>query len=417
MAARGTPTRRGSTDAPGPADLDSRPHPRAPTDHPHSDQDALELRLIRSVPAFSGLAPAVLAELARKLTEQAFPAGAVVLHEGEPADRLFVVVEGEVEISIAGPAGRAPLCRLSDGECFGEIGLLAPRRERTARVTATRPLLVSSLGRLALHDVLEAHPEARAVLDAAADEALTRTLVKRSAPFGRLDAERVHSLTSRLRPLDLPAGATLFRQGEPGDACYLLREGALEVVREEAGAERRVAELEPGDILGEAALLTRAPRDATLRALRDSRLLALQRADLLAILGGDAELSTEAIARVRLHERPLRGQGIRLHPRPTSDAGTIWVLEDPARFGTYKQLSPLGFFVWQRLDGRHNVEEIVAAWPERDGRVDGAEVARLMGELVAEGFVEAKQLREDVDPSTARPSFWRRLRRLLGAGS
>ena len=62
-------------------------------------------------------------------------------------------------------------------------------------------------------------------------------------------------------------------QGEPGDAFYAIGSGQLEVLQD--GSRVRVAG--PGDHVGEIALLTDAPRNATVRALTPTRVFRLER--------------------------------------------------------------------------------------------------------------------------------------------
>ncbi|MGN6472162.1 MAG: cyclic nucleotide-binding domain-containing protein [Mycobacteriales bacterium] len=69
---------------------------------------------------------------------QSVDAGTVLVRQGEPADDLFVVVDGGFDVtSSGGRAGRPTFVRsLGPGDVFGEIGLLEAR-PRTATVTAT----------------------------------------------------------------------------------------------------------------------------------------------------------------------------------------------------------------------------------------------------------------------------------------
>jgi putative peptide zinc metalloprotease protein len=373
-----------------------------------------QIRLLRSVPAFATLAQPVMQQLLSGLGEEAYPAGAIVIDEDQAADRLFLIAEGEVEVSQASGSGHVPLSRLSDGELFGEVGLLSAQRRRSARVTVTRPLLVSTLSHGHLNRLMEAHPEVRAALAAAAEQALAASLIKRASPFERLGIEALRWLRSRLETQEFPAGAIVFRQGEPGDVCYLVRAGEVEVVREEGGRERSVAVLGKGEIVGEAALLTGARRDATLRA-RPATLLALRRADLMAALKREEWVGPRLVELMRQHERPIRRPEIVAHPRVTADGDTFWLLEDPSRLGTYWRLSFRGFYAWNRLDGRHTAEEIAAEHRSDHGPVDAQEFASVMAELVSGGFAVAKEIRQDVATALTDRSLLARLRRFFVA--
>lgn len=83
-----------------------------------------------------------------------------------------------------------------------------------------------------------------------------------------LPPEDIAPLVSAARVVRLQSGQELFREGDAGSSLYLLDSGELEVIR--GGA--RVAILTPGETVGEMAVVTGAPRTATIRALEDSRL-------------------------------------------------------------------------------------------------------------------------------------------------
>lgn len=75
-------------------------------------------------------------------------------------------------------------------------------------------------------------------------------------------------------------GSVVVEEGADGDCCYVVVEGSVEVRRD----RRVVAELGPGDIIGEIALLRAVPRTATATTLVDSRLLRIDRDDFLGAL-------------------------------------------------------------------------------------------------------------------------------------
>ncbi len=97
-----------------------------------------------------------------------------------------------------------------------------------------------------------------------------------SALFADLDEQTLQILSNHVRPLHLPAGATLLEQGDPGDSVFVVATGRLRAfVTEPSGTEVAVGEIGAGEVVGEMALLSSAPRSATIRAIRDSSLLEL----------------------------------------------------------------------------------------------------------------------------------------------
>ena len=89
------------------------------------------------VPLFSGLYAKHLDRLAKDFSERRFPAGAVVVREGDDHSMgFFVVAEGEATVSIDG----REVATLGPGTEFGAIALISDR-VRTATVTANTDLV------------------------------------------------------------------------------------------------------------------------------------------------------------------------------------------------------------------------------------------------------------------------------------
>jgi serine/threonine-protein kinase len=71
----------------------------------------------------------------------------------------------------------------------------------------------------------------------------------------------------------LAAGSTIVREGEPGDAAYVVLEGQCVAFRDEEGEEIELRRMGPGDVFGEMAVFSSKPRSASVRAATDVRLL------------------------------------------------------------------------------------------------------------------------------------------------
>jgi NTE family protein len=108
---------------------------------------------------------------------------------------------------------------------------------------------------------------------------LTEDLLEFEAPlWAGLDSVARLEIQAELHQVVLPGGAILFQEGDPADALYMLVSGALGVsIQGSHGEQKRVARIFPPETIGEMALISNAPRSATVTALRDSVLLKLTR--------------------------------------------------------------------------------------------------------------------------------------------
>jgi CRP-like cAMP-binding protein len=369
------------------------------------------LELLAGVPAFSHLPDPVLEDLASRLTEERFRSAGRVVVEGDTDDRLYLIVEGRAEASTIGPSGIVPLATLGPGELLGELSLLEAGSSRQATVTAVEPLILLSLRATDFRLALDAHPEGRSAFEKLADDLLVTKLLKQASPFSTLDGEQLRRLAARLERLEVPTGETIIRQGEAGEECYVLRSGRVEVLTSGAqGDERMLATLDPGSLFGEAALLTDEPRNATVRATEPCTLLALRRTDLLEVLGADRQTRERMLELVRMRDRPRRVRGIEVHHRTTITGETITTLKD-ARRDTNHRLSPAGWFVWQRLDGEHTLQDLTSEYMATyEASASHAVVEAVVG-LVAAGFVEGVKPSPEV--MAEEPTLWQRVRAVI----
>lgn len=88
-------------------------------------------------------------------------------------------------------------------------------------------------------------------------------------------------MSEHIHARELAAGEVIFREGDPGDDAYILERGRIEISIGDDGARRVIAELGPGEIFGEMALIANAPRSATAATLEPCTLLVLRRNRLL----------------------------------------------------------------------------------------------------------------------------------------
>ena len=99
------------------------------------------------------------------------------------------------------------------------------------------------------------------------------------------------SLLANAKPVKLAAHEILFSDGDPGDGCYRVNEGLLKVsIASPTGAERILAILGPGSIVGDMAMIDRRPRSASVSALRDCKLSFVSRAAFETLVAKQPEI-------------------------------------------------------------------------------------------------------------------------------
>lgn len=115
---------------------------------------------LSTVPIFSNLQPNELGQLAGKLRRHGYQRGEVIFHQDDPADRMHIILEGTVRISISSEDGREKdLALLQQGDNFGEMALL-DGSNRSATATAVEPAQTLALYRQDFMDFLKEHPDA-----------------------------------------------------------------------------------------------------------------------------------------------------------------------------------------------------------------------------------------------------------------
>jgi len=114
-------------------------------------------------------------------------------------------------------------------------------------------------------------------------------LLEKVELFEGLPDDDLKRIAAIVRGTSVAAGEVLFEEGEPGDAFYIVFDGAMEITKARPdGSQDRLAVRRRGEAFGEMALLNDAPRSATARAVEDTRLIAVDREDFQLLLGGDS---------------------------------------------------------------------------------------------------------------------------------
>ena len=225
-----------------------------------------------------GLRAVDFAPMVEELSELDLTAGEELLGRDDASDRLFVVLKGRLEVSVETEHGHQILATVEPGGVFGEIGMLAGG-SRSAAVRALTDARVATLTAAGLEQLVAAHPVQGEALAQRATERLRRTQVIEhvSTSFGVIDPEALAEVEQLVDWVTVPAGARLFREGDPGDAAYVVAAGRLRAFRQVGGVEVEIGEVGRGELVGEMSLVDGEPRTASVYAVRDTQLIRFSR--------------------------------------------------------------------------------------------------------------------------------------------
>ncbi|MBX7252917.1 MAG: cyclic nucleotide-binding domain-containing protein [Candidatus Promineofilum sp.] len=230
-----------------------------------------------------------LAEVQRHVAPTAFAPGSVVVRQGEPGEHFYIITGGRAEVCVEQPDGRTlPVDSLRAGQYFGEMALLGRRpRRATVRAAADTPLEVVALDGATFSQLVESSADLRDELQRIVQLRETQSRVEALADAGRDDAGRdeLRRLAAGAPTRTFAPGETIIRQGDLGEAFYLILDGEVDVFVRRGADDALIDHHGPGAYFGELALLGDRRRTATVRVAgtQPARLLELD-ADAFASL-------------------------------------------------------------------------------------------------------------------------------------
>ena len=125
----------------------------------------------------------------------------------------------------------------------------------------------------------------------------TIALLRRAQVFSTLSDDELAHVARVTMARRFDAGATVFKEGDEGSTCYIVRAGRTRAIREHPdGRSITLAHFGPGDIFGEMAMLDGERRSATVEATEDTEAIAILSADMHRLLREHADISIKLIA-------------------------------------------------------------------------------------------------------------------------
>lgn len=230
--------------------------------------------------------------------------GAKILGEGEESQDIFLIDTGEIEISRGTPFGPYRFARLKAGDVFGETSFI-DANPRSGDAIVVENAVIFLVNAFALYRAMEDNQRFALAIYWALWKSVSRKLrltnevlahffsgARKRAPHQEkqpssgefrvsIDKKRDLFREQPLSPMEINFLTTLskeqryrkdeylFREGEEGDALYIVLEGQIRISKDTAAGEEALAILDRGDYFGEMAMIDRQPRSADAKAHSD----------------------------------------------------------------------------------------------------------------------------------------------------
>ncbi len=182
--------------------------------------------------------------------------------------------------------------------------------------------------------------------------------LRKSPLFQGLSDEELGQLMDMAEPVILRAGDILIKQGDLGDSAYVVIKGEFEIQKQTGQSLIKIDVRNPGDVVGEMALLSRGPRNATVISRTDSETLRIPQEAFENLLMNSSTAAMAVLhwvmARLTQNESLLHQQE-KMAALGTMSAGLAHELNNPAA-AAQRSASELNktLLKWQSLT--HEIE-------------------------------------------------------------
>jgi CRP-like cAMP-binding protein/thioredoxin reductase/Pyruvate/2-oxoacid:ferredoxin oxidoreductase delta subunit len=197
--------------------------------------------------------------------------GETIFCQNDFGNEFMIVAAGRVGLTCVreGKSDEVPVAELTTGNFFGEMSLISGRR-RNATARAIGPTRLIVIPRKAILRLMANAPRVKSLIDEAF---LLRALS--GYLFPNVPESLLEQLAALATVTELPKGTVVFREGDAADSIHLIRSGMVKISRQLGAKEVVLSYLVAGNVFGEAALLPRAIRTATVTAIFPSQLITI----------------------------------------------------------------------------------------------------------------------------------------------
>ena len=237
----------------------------------------------------SELTPENFRELIQHITIETMPAGRKLFNRGDQDNKTIYLLGGEIELMDA--QGNLSSLSSKSQQCRFPLDHNRPRQKSATCKTDIHFFRIDNdlLDVLLTWDqnkgyVVNEIDESNELDDAETD---WMTKILHNAIFHKIPPANIQAIFQRIEAIPVQKGETIVSQNEPGDYYYMIKTGSCSVYRnapDTGNKDVKIADLKSGQGFGEDALVSEAPRNATVIMETDGVLMRLSKKDFLELL-------------------------------------------------------------------------------------------------------------------------------------
>lgn len=223
---------------------------------------AERLAQLPSMPLFAEVPQSILSRMVRESDLVDLEPGQNLINRGTPADALFTLVEGSVQLIRSSDEDAVVL---SEGDVVG-ISCLLDRVDYEGDVIARTKVRALRISKLLLDRLVAEHPALEDILLEVLGRRLVGTLVRTSAMFSSFESGVRAEVASMFEVRRAGRGTLILEAGKRADGLYIPMIGQLVAV---SPTGEELGRLKLGRALGQHSMLTRTPSPMTAKATSD----------------------------------------------------------------------------------------------------------------------------------------------------
>jgi CRP-like cAMP-binding protein/Fe-S-cluster-containing hydrogenase component 2 len=271
--------------------------------------DSLSKHLV-DLPLFEGVQPLHLRRMLLSSTLRQLTIDEILCREGEYHERLYVVLEGQLEQSMVDSTrgGRARILLMGPGSFHGELAVLG-NQEEPYTLTAMRPSIVLELAKATIHRLKKESRPFQETMDELYRRRALWTYARQSPLLSALPEETVEELLRQSNLRLLHPGEILYREGDPAGDLYISRTGFLRVARKAGASDLVLQYFREGDVFGATAILFDQAQTATVSANTRAEVVVIPGQAVRDLLQHNPTLRTELVKEAQRNEQILQKPG------------------------------------------------------------------------------------------------------------